>query len=490
MQDFIERLLKAKGAERKALAIEMGKHGREAVSAVDRLLTSRNRDLRLAAAMVLSYAGHHDAVSGLALALKDPDPLVRLQAASGLGAFRRPAARQALWLSFPDKNRAVSLAILRSLEKLMTDEMAAALRVMDTSRLSPPVAAEIQAILNRYRPATKTLPTVASPLSTSPWLSMLPGEYCAGMVVPGMEDIAVRLLSWQVPQAEIESVSEGEVRFRLAAKSMPALIRSRIFLSIWVLFPRDGAQDPAENEAVVNAVYAYAHAKGLRSLLIWGQANPVLQRRLEKKLELYKAKPPGNPRTLRLRMAKDWIWVEHIAESDFPTLRHIPALTRALGAGLAAVATRGNEDVFLNPFCGDGSLIVERGLLGPAGRLIGLDREEEKLAQAGRHWHIISPITSCLHEAASFSPWQGTEIPLPAAAADAIAFFAGSRELAALNLNIYKEFIRVLKPGGIIAVLTPDPEKIRELTAAAGLKLYQEKEIGKNNLSTLMVAST
>jgi ubiquinone/menaquinone biosynthesis C-methylase UbiE len=502
MQEYIEQLIKARSEERVRIARKMATHERDAISAVNRLLSSRDHYLRLAAAMVLSYVKSTQAIPALVHALGDPEATVRLQAAAGLGQHRNSTAREALWYAFPDKSPGVSIAILRSMENVMTDEMADALQVMDTRKLSPRVQAEIQKILGRRtsnKQAVQTSQTTSvahvegkSPLSTAPWLRMLAGAGCTGFAIAGTEEIAAALLQWRLDNVTIERIDQGAIRFNISRQMLPQLVEARAFDSIWVNLPRVSHTELTVDTELFNSIYAFAHAKGLQSVIIGGECSGSSAREFARALELRSTRPPGNPRTLRLHVSPGEVSVEFIANTDFPLLRSSAdsAVARALVACLCALTVSGPTDVLLDPFCGEGNVLIERALLGPMGKAIGADHQAETVERARRAWHIMEPLSPHAGDAALFTTWNDQlKLDLETNSVDTVATTLSSEALGNVLPAHLNEIERVLKPNRRAAFLVADNQQLRQLLTLSGWTVRQETAVGEPQVGYLVVAS-
>lgn len=498
LQEYIDLMLAAKGEERIRLARQMAREGRPAISAVDRLLNSRDRNLRLIATQVLSSTQHPDALRGLAHAMSDDDAAVRLQASVGLGNHNRLAARQALWQAFPDNNRAVSVAILRSLGKIMTQDMADALRAMDTQHLPPVVKQELDRVLAQHKSSTAARQTTISkpsvkrkasaPLVSAKWLRLLPGDLCSATLVPGTQDIAANVLHWQLPEITLLDNRPNELHFTIPAKVMPQLTRVRICQSIWVAIQKTPNTSLASDTELVATLDAFVRVKGLQSILSMSGGSSSSVNALAKTLGLRSARAPGNPRTLRIRIDTNSVWVEFLAEIDYPALRQISGQARALAASLGALCVAGAQDEFLDPFCHEGLVVIERGLLGPATRLLGCSFDEQQLTTSQQNWRRLAPAGGILPHKASFSVWSQQRLPFSSASINAIASILTPNSLNLITPAHFKEISRVMHPEAKAAFLTPNIQQLRELLAAGNLHIQQELAVGSPIIGHLVLA--
>ena len=492
MQDYIERLIAARGEELQTVARRMARHGNDAISAVDRLLNSRDRHLRLAATMVLSHVSHPRAVAGLIHALGDEDNLVRLQAAVGLGQYKTRQARNALLSAFPDRLPSISIALLRSMENMITPEMVQALQAMDGQQLAPRVRAEMERILARYRikdqrQRTQSSSAISPPLATAPWLRRLPGGLCVGRAIRGLEKTVAAVLSWRLPAARIIEVNEGSVCFSLNKGDMPQLVQVRSLQSVSLRLERSPSVRLTEDEELIEIMSEFAHTKGLQSLLITGDMTAVDGRMLGHRLRLRSARPPGYAHTLRIHVTEHEVFVEFLSPVDYPTIRDLAPLSRPLASCLAALSVTGAEDVFCDPFCEDGTVVIERALLGPWAQAYGYALSDSRLPTAQEAWRVLAPLSENPVESVRFGGGQQGRLPLEDKSVDAMASVLNRETLLMLDRRHPAEISRVLRPGGRTIFLLADDTDLVEQLQEHGLKKCQQITVGEPPLGQIVV---
>ncbi|MGI6082685.1 MAG: HEAT repeat domain-containing protein [Limnochordia bacterium] len=492
MQDYIEKLITARGEELQTVAQRMARYGNDAVSAVDRLLNSRDRHLRLAGTLVLSHVNHPRAVPGLIHALGDEDNVVRLQAAAGLGRYRTRQARNALLSAFPDRLPSISVALLRSMENMMTPEMMQALRAVDDQQLAPRVRAEMDRMLTRSqmkleRQRTRPSSARSAPLATAPWLSRLPGGLCVGRAVPGLEKTVAAVLAWRLPGAGIIGFGDGLVRFTLAKTDMPQLVQVRLLQSVSLGLERNPDVKLTEDRNVIRTLYEFAHTKGSQSLLITGDMAAVEARLLGRRLGLRSARPPGYAHTLRLHVTEHEVFVEFLSPDDYPTVRNLEPLSRSLAACLAALSVSGARDTFCDPFCDDGSTVIERALLGPWAKAYGFVISASGVSTVRQAWGVLAPLSENPVESVRFSDWQQGRLPLEDDSVDAIASVLNREVLGTLEQHHVTEICRVLRPGGRMAFLSADGAGLIEQLQEHGLIENQVITLGEPTLGQIVV---
>jgi tRNA (guanine6-N2)-methyltransferase len=143
---------------------------------------------------------------------------------------------------------------------------------------------------------------------------------------------------------------------------------------------------------------------------------------------------------------------------------HRPASLRASSAAaLGWLSEPREDDVVLDPFCGAGTILIERAHLGRYAMLIGSDRDHAALAAAQ------------INVAARYKPirlenWDAGALPLDDASVSKIVTnlpwgmrYGSHGENRKLYPLWFKEFGRVLKSGGTMVILTAEWRLMREL---------------------------
>ena len=139
------------------------------------------------------------------------------------------------------------------------------------------------------------------------------------------------------------------------------------------------------------------------------------------------------------------------------------ALNAAVASIMAGLTRPGPADVYLNLACGSGTLLIERGLLGPVGpggRLIGCDTDPEALACAARNVEA-SGLERAGLEAVELTDWDVTGLPLPDASVDALTVDLPFGQLVGshtANAELYpallEEAARVARPGARLVAIS------------------------------------
>lgn len=144
-------------------------------------------------------------------------------------------------------------------------------------------------------------------------------------------------------------------------------------------------------------------------------------------------------------------------------IAHLPASLRpSVAAAMVLLTGPKDDDVFLDPMCGSGTLLAERMLAGKYRQVLGGDL-------VGRHVDIAQQNLAGLGEHWSVNRWDARKLPLASASVDAVATNppfgkqVGSRqEIEQLYPAVLAELARVLKPGGRAVILSSQYEFLKE----------------------------
>jgi 23S rRNA G2445 N2-methylase RlmL len=155
-------------------------------------------------------------------------------------------------------------------------------------------------------------------------------------------------------------------------------------------------------------------------------------------------------------------------------LQHLPASLRPSAAAALVWLTRpAADDVFLDPMCGAGTILIERAQVGRYRLLCGGDVSSEAVAVA--HANIGSR-----YKPIAVRCWDACRLPLDTAAVSAAAVnlpFGRQVGTSAGNRALYPAFLReaarVLRPGARLVALTGDTRTFMEaLQHTSGLKRH------------------
>jgi 23S rRNA G2445 N2-methylase RlmL len=144
-------------------------------------------------------------------------------------------------------------------------------------------------------------------------------------------------------------------------------------------------------------------------------------------------------------------------------LEHLPASLRPTAAAALAWLTQpAADDVFLDPMCGAGTILIERANMGRYKLLLGGDRREEALAVARAN---VGP----RYKPIELRQWDARDLPIDAGSASAVAVnlpfgkqIGTPEENRALYPAFLREIARVLRPGGRLVALTADGRSLAE----------------------------
>jgi 23S rRNA G2445 N2-methylase RlmL len=114
------------------------------------------------------------------------------------------------------------------------------------------------------------------------------------------------------------------------------------------------------------------------------------------------------------------------------------------------------EDVVVDPLCGAGTLLIERGLLAPSQRLLGGDIREQAITLARRNARSADMDVT-------WKVWDARDLPLEASSVNRIITnlpFGKQIGTRAENEELYtaliQEFDRVMGPNGLMVSLTSE----------------------------------
>jgi tRNA (guanine6-N2)-methyltransferase len=143
---------------------------------------------------------------------------------------------------------------------------------------------------------------------------------------------------------------------------------------------------------------------------------------------------------------------------------HLPGSLRpSAAAALGWLSQPSADDTVLDPFCGTGTILIERAHLGRYRLLIGSDRNAEALAAAREN---VGP----RYKPLELHPWDATALPLPDRSISKIitnlpwgARHGSHEDNQRLYPRILQEFRRLVQPGGKIVILTGETRLMSDL---------------------------
>jgi tRNA (guanine6-N2)-methyltransferase len=307
------------------------------------------------------------------------------------------------------------------------------------------------------------------------------------ITMPGLETLALSEIRAKQPDVEQVKFARGLALFRSSA-SPAALLELRTTEDVFFTLAHIGGLQHSREALRV------LHSATLRSdleagLMAWRRAHHGRQpktwrvvsqmegsydfRRMDAGETVTNALRRNLPRGIRLvdddADLEFWLWLSGglalvgVRLSD-ATMRHrqykrdhLPASLRpTVAAAMGWLSRPTPQDVVLDPFCGAGTLLIERGLLTAYDQLLGGDISEEAVGMTRRNARFASIN-------AHIRSWDACSLPLDAASVTRILTNlpfgkqVGSREQ---NKSLYtaalSEFGRVLSSDGLLVSLTSE----------------------------------
>ncbi len=352
----------------------------------------------------------------------------------------------------------------------------------------------------------------------------LPAQAWVGDVVPGTEVVAAALLRWELPDAQLVEQAPGRLTFLWAGTDLERLLAVRALIRVWARLQEAGLPGLANGAALGGArldaeasaslapvpssevhpelpvrpglvawLRRYAAARGLEAAVVTGEVSAVGARVLVRALGLRPSRLSGRPGTLALHVeAEDSLLVEVLGSADYAEPRYglELGLSRPLAACLCALTQPGADDLFVDPLCGNGSILVERSALGPARRLVGLSPNGQGLAEAARNLRVLAPLRAPGSSEPELRRWLGGRLPVVDGVVDAVAsrLPAGADGQAVDLLGLLSETARILKPGRLAVWYSQEPEVPRAVILDSPLwTLEREFAVGGGLRGAILV---
>lgn len=190
---------------------------------------------------------------------------------------------------------------------------------------------------------------------------------------------------------------------------------------------------------------------------------------------------------LRRRLGRGWRVVPDGAAAEFwanligfdficglrlsdATMRHreykqahmAASLRPSVAASLVWLTVPEPGDVFLDPMCGAGTILVERGIAAPHRQLLGGDVDAGALSAAAEN---IGP----RHKPRQLARWDARRLPVMSGSVDKVATnppfgkqLGSHRENVGLYTGLFGEIDRVLRPSGRAVVISSETELVRD----------------------------
>jgi tRNA (guanine6-N2)-methyltransferase len=161
---------------------------------------------------------------------------------------------------------------------------------------------------------------------------------------------------------------------------------------------------------------------------------------------------------------------ERMRHRDYK-VAHLPGSLRpSVAAALALLSQPAPEDVVLDPFCGAGTILIERAHLARYRLLIGCDRDANALSTAEQN---VGP----RHKPLELHRWEVPGLPLPDRSVGKIITnlpwgirHGSHEENRRLYPRILEEFHRLVAPKGKVVILSSETRLMSDLMARGYLR--------------------
>ena len=307
------------------------------------------------------------------------------------------------------------------------------------------------------------------------------------MTMPGLETLAFSEIRATIPESELVKFMRGIALFRLTTSPENLLdLRTTedVFATLAHIKGLRRGQDALRvlHSATLNADLASAiaswrrghHGAKPRTWRVVSQMSGSYDfRRMDGGQAVIDALRKTMPRGIRLveddADLEIWLW---LGGNDVliglrlsnATMRHrqykrehLPASLRpTVAASMSWLSRPTAEDVVVDPLCGAGTLLIERGLLAPSQRLLGGDIREQAITLARRNARSADMDVT-------WKVWDARDLPLEASSVNRIITnlpFGKQIGTRAENEELYtaliQEFDRVMGPNGLMVSLTSE----------------------------------
>jgi tRNA G10 N-methylase Trm11 len=160
----------------------------------------------------------------------------------------------------------------------------------------------------------------------------------------------------------------------------------------------------------------------------------------------------------------------------------VPAASHpTIAAALARVAGVKPNDVVWDPFCGSGSELCERALLGPYRALHGTDVDAEALAAAAENLAAAGHRATLEERPAETGAPRGTTLILTNPPMGHRVLFGG--DVPALLARLIDVAAAVLPRGGRLAWLSPSGERTARAAERAGMRVELRRPVDLGGLA-------
>ena len=161
---------------------------------------------------------------------------------------------------------------------------------------------------------------------------------------------------------------------------------------------------------------------------------------------------------------------ERLRHRDYK-VAHLPGSLRpSVAAAIAWLSEPAPDDIVLDPMCGAGTILIERAQLGRYQQLIGGDSNPASLAAAREN---VGP----RYKPIELHSWDASAIALDAASVNKVVTnlpwgmrHGSHAENRRLYPHLIGEFQRVVKPGGLIVMLTAETRLMADLMSRGAFR--------------------
>lgn len=141
----------------------------------------------------------------------------------------------------------------------------------------------------------------------------------------------------------------------------------------------------------------------------------------------------------------------------------VASLNPTVAYAMCRIATPTLGEVFVDPMCGSGTILVERSRWADGALVIGGDASEDPLALACRN-------LTAQGAAATLANWDAKRLPLADSSVDKlVSNLPWGRRIGSHRINVHlypgfmREVARVLSPGGVAVLLTQEKRLLLRL---------------------------
>jgi precorrin-6B methylase 2 len=139
------------------------------------------------------------------------------------------------------------------------------------------------------------------------------------------------------------------------------------------------------------------------------------------------------------------------------------ALRPVIAAAMVQLTNPQADDVFLDPMAGTGTLVAERAAAGAFDRLIAGDKNREAVKALTKNLQAVGGDLAIRRLDATDMPFADGEISKIASNLPFGKQVSHPDELNLLYHELFHEWVRVVKPGGLIVVLASEIDRVRDV---------------------------